>query len=123
MPPENHSRLIAKLMRELLQTEVFDTLADLSDATKVRCARLRIRWSTDEVTHAMKVIASNRVLTGALPPVQRRPTPPPGPTGRPLSRVEATHLYNDLMGRYQRERATVTTTDAHDFPALVEIKW
>jgi len=65
MPPENHSRLIAKLIRELLNAEDFDTLADLVDVTKTRCARLQIRWTNDDLTRAMTLIASNRPLTRA----------------------------------------------------------
>jgi len=65
MPPENTSRLLAKLMRDVLRTEDFDTLADLVDVTKTRCARLRIRWTNDDLTRAMTLIASNRPLTRA----------------------------------------------------------
>ena len=63
MPTETHSRVIAKLMRDVLRAEEFSTLADLVDATKTRCARLRIRWTNDELNQAMTVIASNRSLT------------------------------------------------------------
>jgi hypothetical protein len=59
---ETKSRLLAKLVRELLRAERFDTLADLTDALKARAGRLRIRWTPDDITDAFRIIESNRPL-------------------------------------------------------------
>jgi hypothetical protein len=47
-------RLLMKVLRDLLQRESFETIADLADAFKYRLAGLRIPWTPDELTAAMK---------------------------------------------------------------------
>jgi hypothetical protein len=59
---ETHGRLLAKLVRVLLARENFETLADLTEALKVECARLKIRWTHDDLTEAYRLIESNRPL-------------------------------------------------------------
>lgn len=101
MPTKPNSRIIAKVMREVLEAEAFETLADLSEATKVRCARLRIPYTADAITHAMALIGSNRSLTGTRPVVTRRAAVPESkpsePVGPPLSRVEAERIYQRII--------------------------
>lgn len=58
----NQTRLIARLVREALASQRFETMADLTDAVKTRAARLRIRVSPDAVGDAYRLIASNTVL-------------------------------------------------------------
>ena len=60
----DRSRLLAKLVRSLLASEHFDSLSDLTDALKFRCARLRIDWTADDIGTAFRLIASNRRLPG-----------------------------------------------------------
>lgn len=54
------ARLIAKVLRDVLAAESFDTYADLFDALKYRLARLRIRWTADDLTAAVALVESNR---------------------------------------------------------------
>jgi hypothetical protein len=57
MPTEkNHDRLLVKVLREVLRGERFDTLADLTDALKFRCARLRIRWTNEAISAALRMV-------------------------------------------------------------------
>jgi hypothetical protein len=59
---ENRGRLLAKLVREILlnnHAAEFDTLADVVDALKARCARLRIPWTNDDISAALHLVASN----------------------------------------------------------------
>jgi head-tail adaptor len=75
---DDHGRLIARIVRTLLASEHFDSLADLTEALKCRCARLRIRWTNDDINAAYRLIASNTPLPGALLPrrtfhVEREP--------------------------------------------------
>lgn len=59
---ENRSRLIARVLRDVLASESFDSMADLLDVLKVRLARLRVPWTNDEFNDAMAWIATNRPL-------------------------------------------------------------
>jgi hypothetical protein len=68
--PEPKSRLLARLIRELLHGETFDTLADLADALKFRCARLKVRWTPDDISEAFRLIETNTPLV--RPRVVRR---------------------------------------------------
>lgn len=61
---EARSRLLARIVRTLLASETFDSLPDLTEALKCRCARLRVTWTPDDITEAYRVIASNTTLPG-----------------------------------------------------------
>jgi hypothetical protein len=61
---EHHVRLLARLVRSLLASEHFDSLADLTDALKFRCARLHIPWTNEDLNGAYRLIASNTPLPG-----------------------------------------------------------
>ena len=64
--PASRTRLLAKLVRQLLADERFETLGDLVDALKFRCAQLRIDWSNDAISQALALVQSNcRVLVDA----------------------------------------------------------
>ena len=90
-------RLLAKLLRELLTTSdarACDSVGDVVDALKWRCARLHIRWTHDDVNEAMRLVSSN--LT---PSYARRPSP--RETGRTttvpaISRSDATAILDRL---------------------------
>jgi hypothetical protein len=64
---EHEGRLLAKLVRELLHGEHFESLADLVEALKIRCARLRISWTNDGISEALSLIGSNTRLVAGLP--------------------------------------------------------
>jgi hypothetical protein len=70
----NRTRQLAKLVRELVTTEHFDRLADLTDALKFRCARLRIPWTNDTISAAYTLVASNRPLVGQVATRTTNPT-------------------------------------------------
>ena len=59
---QTQTRLIARLLREVVAAEDFTTLADAVDALKFRCARLRIGWTNDGISQALRVVGSNRRL-------------------------------------------------------------
>jgi len=102
---EDNSRLIAKLVREVLSTGPFETLADLTDAVKTRCARLRIPCTADDVSTAYRVIGSNRELVTESEQrivALRRGEPDP----LSVSRNEAGHIWKALLRRRQVEQAS-----------------
>ncbi len=90
---DDHGRLIARIIRTLLASEHFDSLADLTEALKCHCARLRIRWTNDDITAAYRLIASNTPLPGALPRRVRHVEREPDVT---ISRHEAAAMLHQL---------------------------
>jgi hypothetical protein len=104
-PIESHSRLLARLVRVLLARDNDETLPDLTEALKVECARLHIRWTPDDISAAYRLIASNTPLPGAgvrgIRPLKRIERLDP----RPLSRAEAAALWRTLCAALVRAQA------------------
>lgn len=101
-PIESHSRLLARLVRVLLAREPYETLPDLTEALKVECARLHLRWTPDAISAAYRLIASNTPLPGGPPIRPRARCDDP----RPLSRAEAAALWRTLCAALVRAQAT-----------------
>jgi hypothetical protein len=78
-PEESKGRLLAKLVWALLKEEPFESLADLTDALKFRCARLKIAWTNDDINDAYTLIESNTPLPLKHRPPRRREERPPEP--------------------------------------------
>jgi len=66
-------RLIARLVRELLKHDTYETVADLTDALKARCSRLRIAWTAEDLNEAYRLIESNTPLRFAARHGERTP--------------------------------------------------
>ena len=105
---ETPSRLLAKLVRGLLARESFETLADLTEALKSECARLKIRWTPDAISDAYRVIGSNTPLPGA--PAIRRPTRHVERVDdvRPLSRDDAADILARVYAALERRQAAAS---------------
>ena len=58
---DTKSRLLARLIRSLMAEEQFATLADLTDALKWKCARLRIAWTVDDINEAYRLVRPCRI--------------------------------------------------------------
>src|SRR5262245_26709562 len=104
------ARLLAKLLRELLAAERFSSDADVKEALKCRCARLKIHYDADTVQRALDLVASNRDLSTSDPPaavVDHSATPP-------VARVEA----RQLLARYG-----VTVRDVPTVRRLTEAEY
>ena len=78
-PEASQGRLLAKLVWELLKEEPFESLADLTDALKFRCARLKIAWTNDDINDAYTLIESNTLLPLSRRPPRRLEERPPEP--------------------------------------------
>jgi hypothetical protein len=129
MVPHDHetkSRLLAKLVRELLTSERFETLADLTDALKARCSKLKISQTPADVTEAFRVIASNTSLANEPAGLERRRDTTPAPIEEEIiPRVTASRVYRELMDRYRSEQAPIPRPAQldrpSDFPDLVPV--
>jgi len=62
---DDRARLLAKVIREILaspEAADYGTVADVIDALKWRCARMRIGWTNDAISAAVRMVASNVAL-------------------------------------------------------------
>jgi hypothetical protein len=85
-------RLLAKLTWDLMKTQgPFQTVADLTDALKTRCRRLRVRYTNEDINAAFRLIESNT-------PLCSRPVEPDMPTFEPVSvnQTDARRLLQQL---------------------------
>jgi hypothetical protein len=58
------ARLVARLIRDAILRDDFESLADLTDVVKHRCAQLGIRVTADDFTIAYRWLDTNcRLLT------------------------------------------------------------
>jgi len=98
-------RLLVRVL-EGIAREGHTTYADILDAFKCRCARLRIAY-----TPALINAAVHRLERGGqsslIAPVLRHRLPPDTLESQPpvINRAEAERLYIDLLLRHRRERA------------------
>jgi len=119
-------RRLAKILRDVLAGERFDTVADVVDALKYRCAALRIAWTPDAITEAVRLVASNHPglnFGGGVLGTPRRVgsgRPLPGPTPpADLSRTEAAALVADLRARCGGTLRSMPAISAPDHEARV----
>lgn len=103
------TRLLAKLVRDLLRSESFESLADLTDAFKSRCARLKIRWTNDEISAAYRLVETNTPLPGIRLPrcLEERPA-----EGAIIDRSAAARFMRDLPGLIKAVRKAPWTDPA-----------
>jgi hypothetical protein len=92
---EARARLLARLARTLLAEQAFESLPDLTEALKCRCARLRITWTPEDITQAYRVIESNTPLPGA-PRRRVRLVREPTQRARALNSADMTRFYKEL---------------------------
>lgn len=58
----NQTRLLAKLIWDLLRQQKFESLSDLTSALKDRCAKLKLKVTAEAINGAFTLIASNTPL-------------------------------------------------------------
>jgi hypothetical protein len=94
---DSQPRLLAKVLRDLLATETFATYADLVDALKTRLARMRVRWTNDDITRALDLVGSNRQILDAPMPRRTKPAAIVDTAPR-ISAQDATAILAKLRG-------------------------
>jgi hypothetical protein len=95
-------RLIAKVLRGLVQAESFVSYADLVVDLREHLLRLRIRYQPHEFDDAISLVGSNRSLVNPPRPIV---VPPPiGPA--PVTRDEAARIWAELIARFRAEHAS-----------------
>ncbi len=118
--PQSKTRLLAKVLRDVLSRSTFATLADLTDVLKWRCAALRLQFSNDDIAAAFQLVGSNHPLSTPVTPMLEPEKPEP----LSLTRGDAVVLFGELQRRYQASRpapAIQVSAGPDNFPGLVEI--
>src|SRR5262245_25521513 len=64
--------VIAAVLHELLKAESFDTIPDLKEALKCRCATLRIPYERNLISEALDLVERTRQVVHEKPQSQRR---------------------------------------------------
>lgn len=97
---EPGTKLIVRVLQDLVRTEHFEDYADLSEALKRRCAKLKIRYDSGLISDAI-----DRLERGGKTPLIARPRRPRlverTPDYVPLSRDDATRLKQELLARFR----------------------
>jgi hypothetical protein len=86
------------VLRGLLKREKFETLADLTDALKWECARLRLPWTNEAISAVYSAVGSDGVLLAGAVPLPKRARPEPF-SDRPVpvvSKQDATVILAEL---------------------------
>jgi len=113
------SKRVAAVMFDALKREQYDTLADLVDVVKGQCSALRIPWTNDAITDALRLVGAYRKLGGVLGNTPWRVgsgcPKHPGPTPADPSRAEAAALARELGVDIR----TMPTTSDRDHEARV----
>jgi hypothetical protein len=97
-PPDriDGARLLTRVLRDVLAAETFEHESDVIEAFKCRLARLRIPWTNDGLTEALRVVGSNRPFVQAPPTT---PEPAPEATGPIIGPDEARALLAAIRAR------------------------
>ncbi len=127
MTTEIHKNLplmVAKILREMLKSQQFETLADLKDALSERCSRLKLKYDGYSIDRALELVASNKPLAAPSPLLNRVQMKSLAEVKHEdFTPAEAKRIYNALMVRFARENpAQNAESEAPaDFPNLIAV--
>lgn len=121
---ETKSRVVAKILREILRTTTFETLADLTDALKTHLAALDIKTTPQDLSEAIAMLESNMSVVAQspllTPTTEHHEQLPDTPT---FNKSEAAQIYRQLLAKYRAEQPSTSVPGAPEyFPALVMVR-
>ncbi len=122
--PTTPLKLLVRVLQDVVRREQFATYADLSEALKLRCGRLKIRYDSQLVSAAIEQLEQGgRYHLVPRVEVQRTSRREQLPEGPVLNRFEASDIYQRLQARYLAEHPGEKTTPdwPEHFPYLVEV--
>ena len=96
---KKHTRLIAKVLREIVGRQSFTDYHEVKDALRARLRVLRIRYQQYEFDDAITLVNYEDPIVAQ--PSVTRPCPPLKEV-RPILRAEATRLWRDILARLGR---------------------
>lgn len=120
--------LVAKIVRDVLTRQPFESVGDLKDAVRRRCIELRITCEPDALDRALDLVGSNCHLVQrvSLPAARSRAAVLPPP--QVIQHTEASRILHalgiDVRGsRLQRRNDRPGIGDQpDDFPALIQVR-
>jgi hypothetical protein len=100
--------VITAVVYDVVNAEKFETLSDLADAVKCRCATLKIPYDAGAVTDAIYQVERTRpVVVPGLRPIKRfEHLERLEDDVRPITRAEAADLWPRLVAAVQRAQRT-----------------
>jgi hypothetical protein len=102
LDPYVHERQLAKLLRDLLRENEFETLADVQEALKSRAAQLKIYYGGEAIDRAIAMVNSNTPIVVRRREQPRKQLQSEGPV---FNRIEARRIYDELFERFNREHS------------------
>lgn len=121
-PKSSPVQLVSAVTHHVVNGQCFATVADLADAVKAQCAKLKIPYTSEIVSMALGQVVRLRPEVLAKPEIARAAAPPKDEAPE-LSRAEAARVYADIMARFERETAPAATPEAPpDFPKLMRVR-
>jgi hypothetical protein len=98
-PKEAHIRMLAGFVREVLATDRFESLADLTEAVKCLAAKRRIRISPNDLSEVYHRLAATGAALVPPPEAFRRTLAKQGGVLQQVSKVEAAAIVVRLWQR------------------------
>jgi hypothetical protein len=98
--------VISAVVHDVLKTDQFESLSDLAEAVKTRCARLKIPYHAGVVTEAIHLVERTRPVVCDLKShnTNRSHIERIEQDVRPITREEAAELWPRLMAALLREQ-------------------
>lgn len=120
---ETQTRVILRVIWELLKEQRFANVGDFADVLKFRLAKLKVKWNAEHLTRAFARISSHTSIVPKSKPTVVEREQSPQPTIQP---EEWQRMYEAVMARYAAEHP-VTEIQApmgqpEDFPSLVVVR-
>jgi hypothetical protein len=100
--------VIAAVVHDVLTAEKFESVADLSEAVKRRCATLKIPYDAGTITDAIHLVERTRpVVAMGITPLRRiTHLERIDDDVRPITRAEAADLWPRIVAAVQRTQRT-----------------
>lgn len=116
-------KLIVRVLQDVITKESFDNYADLAEALKCRCAKLKIPYDARMVSEAIEQLERGGKAPLICPQAESITELPAAP--EIISRTEAGEIYRTLVARYEQEQRAVPrmrpSSQPEHFPDLVEV--
>lgn len=118
------TKLVVRVLQDVVSRDRFATYADLADALKARCRQLKIHYDSALVSAAidrLEMGGKTRIVVKPTPQVE---TVAETPIARECTKVEAERLYRELMARLAPplENQPLCVGAPEYFPSLMRVR-
>lgn len=99
-------RLVVKVLQDVTAKQTFETYADLAEALKARCAKLKIPYHAGLVTEAIAQLEQGAKKPLIPLPEEKPRGRPPLPEGQIISATDALRIVAALQEHFPQLRVT-----------------